>query len=203
MLAELTCGVSLPRALRTGQPPSIGAGADCCDGGRSPAPKGGSELMPSSNTDSRAAALTRALATDFRFVAGVACVLVTLLVSSTDASPADAMAFGRDVAGTAWFEMGSDYKRSSRFTIDRALTVTALVAYLDGLGSGTGSQQVRFALYADSAGEPGALVAQSGVGTIADGAPPAWVRLPLTSALALAPGAYHLAILSGATARVA
>src|SRR5215208_6455465 len=142
-------------------------------------------------------------ATEIRIFIGFACALAMLLVPSTDASPADTVAFVRDTAGSAWFEMGADYKRSSRFTAGQAVTVTSLVAYLDGLGSGTGSQQLRFAVYSDNRGEPASLLAQSAIGTILDGAPAAWVRLPLTAPLALAPGVYHLAILSGATSRVA
>lgn len=126
-----------------------------------------------------------------------------MLVSSAAAGAEDLPTLGRQTPGSSWFEMGSDYKRSSRFTLDRAATATDLVAYLDGFGSRSGSQQVRFAIYADSAGEPSTLLGQSVVGTVASRTQPAWVRLPLEAPVDLTAGAYHLAILSGGTSRVA
>jgi hypothetical protein len=99
--------------------------------------------------------------------------------------------------------MGGEYKRSSRFVLDRAGTATDLVAYLDGLGAGMGAQQIRYALYADAQGEPGTLIGQTTGGTVASGAAAGWVSLPLERAVALGAAAYHLAILSGATGAVA
>jgi hypothetical protein len=128
--------------------------------------------------------------------------LVALLTAAGAAAP-EVTAFGRLEPGSQWFAMGADYKRSSRFTLSEAGTVTDLVAYLDGAGGSSGSQEIRFALYADAAGEPGALMGASQVGTISAGAAPAWVRLALPTPRSLAAGTYHLAILSGATGRVA
>jgi parallel beta helix pectate lyase-like protein/fibronectin type III domain protein len=136
-------------------------------------------------------------------VVGCAGFLVLLLVGQGASAAAGAVVLGRQIPGSQWFAMGADYKRSSRFALSEAGSATALVAYLDGWGGTGGSQQVRFALYADQAGEPGALLAQSAVGTIAAGAAASWVKLPLLNAVSLAAGSYHLAILSGQTGGVA
>jgi hypothetical protein len=177
---------------------------ECCDDGHGVAPsKEELQVTVPLRACGHSAARARALAGPTRLLIGIVCAIAILLAASSEATSMNNAVLGRDVAGSAWFEMGSDYKRSSRFTAVQAVTVTDLVAYIDGLGSGAGSQQVRFAVYADGGGDPGALLAQSAVGTIADGAPAGWVRLALPAPLSLAPGAYHLAILSGATSRVA
>lgn len=117
--------------------------------------------------------------------------------------PTSSAALGRDVPGTALLPMSSDYKRSSRFTLGQAGVVSGLVAYLDGLGGASGTQQVRFAVYADQGGSPGALLAQTSAGSVAAGSPAAWLRLPLSDPLALAAGDYHLAVHGGASRSVA
>jgi hypothetical protein len=133
-----------------------------------------------------------------------ASLVGALLVGSSAPASAATTAFGRDVPGTQWLPMGSDYKRASRFTLQQPATITDLVAYLDGLGGPAGSQQVRFALYSlDRKGAPDALLAQSEVGTISAGAAAQWVDLSLQSPEPLAAGDYYLTILSGSTARVA
>ena len=81
--------------------------------------------------------------------------LVLLVAGQATPATAANVTFGRKVPGSQWLPMGADYKRSSRFTLSQAGSVTDLVAYLDGLGADSGSQVVRFALYADQAGEPG------------------------------------------------
>jgi hypothetical protein len=138
-----------------------------------------------------------------RFAVVCAGFLALVLVGRAAPATAGNGDFGRLVPGSQWLAMGADYKRSSRFTLSGAGTATALVAYLDGLGGTSGSQQVRFALYADQAGEPGALLAQSAVGTVVAGAPASWVKLSLPNPVTLVAGSYHLAILSGQTGRVA
>jgi chitodextrinase len=122
--------------------------------------------------------------------------------SVVQAAAATGWTFGRQTPGSLWYAMGADYKRSSRFTLDRGGTVTALVAYLDAPAGSTATQQIRYAIYSDSGGEPASLVAQSVVTTISAGTAPAWVKLPLEKSTALAAGSYHLAILSGASSGV-
>jgi hypothetical protein len=131
-----------------------------------------------------------------------ACALAVLLVGADTAAPGGGGAFGRLVPGTEWFAIGGASKRSSRFTLANAGTVTSVSAYLDGLGGASGAQQVRFAVYADKYGAPAGLVAESTVGTLEAGDPASWFELPLESPVALPAGSYHLAILAGATGRV-
>lgn len=131
------------------------------------------------------------------------CGLLAALGFPSPAAAAAANSFGRVAPGTVWIAMAADYKRSSSFVLEEAGTVTSLAGYLDGLGAAPGTQQVRFAVYADEGGEPGALLAQSVVGTIEAGKAAEWVELPLITPLELAPGVYHLAILGGPTGGVA
>jgi len=124
-------------------------------------------------------------------------LLLLMPAASGRASTDTDTRFGRQTPGSAWYTMSGDYKRSSRFTFGDTGLLTDLVAYLDGLGSDTGSQQVRFAIYADDAGEPGTLLGQTSIGAIVAGSAGSWVDLPLLTPVPLTPGAYHLAILSG------
>ena len=66
---------------------------------------------------------------------------------------------------------------------------------LDGQGTGTGIAQYRFALYADNAGEPGALLAQTDTGTIADGAAAATITATLTKAIPIVSGTKYWIVL--------
>ena len=130
-------------------------------------------------------------------------LLLLMPAASGLASTSTESAFGRQAPGSGWYAMSDDYKRSSRFAFDGTGMLTDLVAYLDGLGGDTGSQQVRFAIYADDAGAPGALLGQTSIGTIVAGAAASWVRLPLVAPVPLTPGAYHLAVLSGPVGGIA
>jgi len=102
--------------------------------------------------------------------------------------------FGNTTGGLGYYEAASGFKRVSRFTLADRMTVTQLRAYVDGLGSGSGSQVARPLIYADSGGEPGALLAQGPAVTIADGQPVAWVDFPFSASVSLVPGAYWLGL---------
>ncbi len=70
---------------------------------------------------------------------------------------------------------------------------------LDGQGSGSGDAQYRLAIYADNAGEPGALLAQSDVGTVTDGAAASLLTLSLDFPVYISSGtSYWLALHTGA-----
>jgi hypothetical protein len=115
----------------------------------------------------------------------------------------DVSTLGRAVPGNNWFAMGADYKRSSRFEASASGDVWEIAAYVDGGGSGVGSQQLRFALYSDDRGEPRNLLGQTEVATVTAGAAATWVKARLATPVRISAGTYHLAILSGATGRVA
>jgi hypothetical protein len=79
-------------------------------------------------------------------------------------APTHAATFGRTQPGTLASDgLTGNFKRATRFTLSASGTVTELCAYLDG-GGATGNQyqSVRFALYADANGVPGAKLTESG-----------------------------------------
>lgn len=133
----------------------------------------------------------------------VAAAPVALLLQGAGATAATPTAFGRVDPGSAWLAMSADYKRSSRFQLPETAAVTHLVAHVDGLGGLSGSQQLRFAVYADNGGVPGALLGQTDIGTVSAGQAAGWLSLPMQSPLPLEAGTYHLAIHSGPTGSVA
>jgi chitodextrinase len=112
----------------------------------------------------------------------------------TTASESSAATFGRTTVGQM-YQLTADRKRVSRFSLSEPGSVTHISAYLDGNGSNKGSSQAaRFVIYADGAGNPGALLGSTVSHTIAKGAAGQWVSLALRAPVALAPGSYHLGI---------
>jgi hypothetical protein len=117
--------------------------------------------------------------------------------------------FGRtSVATIPSGGLSANFIRGSGFGAYKLLnggTITALWAYLDGLGGASGSQQVRMALYQDDLyhGDPGYKLVESDIVTIAAGRPPGWVRFPISTPAEIyqAPS-YWIAIQSGNTAGV-
>ena len=111
--------------------------------------------------------------------------------------------FGRAVFNNM-YGLSADRKRASRFVAPASGSLVALSAYLDGLGGGAGSQQVRFVVFADAGGSPGPLLGQTGVHTIAQGAAGAWVRLGLANPVSVTGGSgYFIGNHSGLTQNVA
>jgi acid phosphatase type 7 len=115
------------------------------------------------------------------------------LVASGSASAAYGI-FGSQSEGLGYYEAGSGFKRVSRFELTTPMTMLRLRAYLDGLGSGSGSQVARGVIYADAQGEPGALRGTSEQVTIADGQPVGWVDFKFTTPVTLAAGNYWLGL---------
>jgi len=108
-----------------------------------------------------------------------------------------------DVATRTSNPMPADFIRASVFHLDEYGVATALYAYLDGRGGGSGSQQLRMVLYFDiDETDMDYWVIPSDVVTIPAGAPPRWVRFPIPFTY-LGPGSYDLAIHSGPAAGVA
>jgi hypothetical protein len=105
------------------------------------------------------------------------------------------------IAGTPSNGLSANYKRGSRFNLSEPGRLASISAYLDGNGGGTGSQKARLALYRDSSGTPGALVAESSEMTINAGRPAGWVTAGVP-ALMLDPGNYWIVVHSGSTAGI-
>jgi len=111
--------------------------------------------------------------------------------------------FGRTtIAATPSSGMSADFKRASKFTLADKATLLRFAAYLDGNGGVAGTQSVRMVLYRDNAGVPGGFVAQSSSVSISSGSAGRWVSFT-APATALDPGAYWIAIHTGATEGVA
>lgn len=107
--------------------------------------------------------------------------------------------FGRS-SGSSFFTSGlaANTKRGSRFTLTQKGTLLNMAALVDGGGGPTGSQSLRMALYRDSNGVPGALVAQSNAMSVTSGSSSRWLYFP-ASATALTAGTYWIMIHSGST----
>ena len=112
---------------------------------------------------------------------------------------ARAETFGRTTVGTiASGDLRPDNKRGSKFTLSENGTATELCAWLDGGPGPTGApeQPVRFVLYRDTNGAPGAKLAETAEIRIWSGYRAGWICqeigwTPLTA------GAYWLMIHSG------
>jgi hypothetical protein len=117
------------------------------------------------------------------------------------AAQANAARFGNTSVG-AFLDNGlyADYKIVHSATLSTAGSVTQLSVYaVPGIASPS-PQALKAAIYADSAGEPGALLA-TGTEVIYRGNlnGSGWLDLPLASPLALAPGTYWIGFITGAT----
>jgi hypothetical protein len=112
---------------------------------------------------------------------------------------ASAATFGKTSVG-AFSDNGlySDYKIVHRGTLSAAGSVIQLSVYaVPGVNS-PNPQAVKAVIYADSAGEPGALLA-TGTEVVYRGNlnGSGWLDLPLASPLALAPGTYWIGFITG------
>jgi len=125
-----------------------------------------------------------------------------------DLGPYETRTLGRtDVGPTPSAGLTANRQRGSYFfTNEFDAVVTNFYAYLDGNGGAAGSQQLRMDVYvAGKTGNPGSLIAQSEIVTIAAGRAPGWVRFPVVPA-ALDAGSYYgfyITIHSGGTEGVA
>ena len=90
----------------------------------------------------------------------------------------------------------SDRKEVSKFTAPQAGNVFKLTGYMSGLGAGSGSQPVRAVIYADSGGNPGALLGVSNAVTITAGQAWGWVDFTFPSAVSIQAGTVWLGILT-------
>ncbi len=100
------------------------------------------------------------------------------------------------VAATPSGGLAANAKRGSRFTMTEKGRVTSLTAYLDGKGGGASSQQVRYALYRDSGGVPGALLVESAEVTVNAGQAASWLSAGVAP-VDLTPGDYWIVIHTG------
>lgn len=113
-------------------------------------------------------------------------------------SPASPLTFGNTVAGASSDTLATNFKRGSKFTLGVAGTVSKVSAYLDGAGSGTGSQISRVLVYSgDGSAVAGSLAAVSVEVTVTDGQAAGWVDYAFSPAVDLAAGTWWLMVHTG------
>ncbi len=98
--------------------------------------------------------------------------------------------FGQAQAGTQADGGSAGYlDMSGPYTLGSAVSVTRLSGYMAG---GSAVSRMRGVIYANSGGQPGALMAVSSEVSVAAGAAATWVSLPFASPVALPAGSYWL-----------
>src|SRR4051794_3274169 len=95
--------------------------------------------------------------------------------------------FGTTTTGASVDTASANLKEVSRYTAT-AGNVSKLTGYISGLGAASGSQKVRAVIYADSGGNPGALLGVSSEITVNAGQAWAWVDFPFASPVAVSAG---------------
>ena len=106
---------------------------------------------------------------------------------------------GKDTIGALIRNAPNGLKWGSKFSLADQGTFSKVSAYLDGLGSGSGSQSFRALIYADSSGSPGALRATSGQVAVPHGQSARWVDFPISPGVALPAGTYWVVLHGGPT----
>jgi hypothetical protein len=109
---------------------------------------------------------------------------------------------GRTTIGTTPSNgMSANFKRGSSFTVSEPGRLSALTAYLDGLGATTAGQDIRLAVYRDANGTPGARISESLGGSFAAGMRARWITFATRPAL-IDPGRYWIVFHTGPTSGV-
>ena len=92
---------------------------------------------------------------------------------------------GYTTVGASTDNIGGDVELVSQATPAQAGTINLARAYLDGNGTGVGSQACKFIVYSDNAGSPDALLGVSDEVTVADGQAAAWVDFTFSTPIVL------------------
>ena len=113
-------------------------------------------------------------------------------------NPASVTTFGTTTPGTKTDSASANVKEVSKFTAPVTGNVTKVTAYISGLGSTSGTQKIRAVVYADSGGNPGALLGQSAEVTITAGRAWGWVDFTFSGGLNIPAGTVWMGFI-GAT----
>src|SRR4051794_36331648 len=125
-------------------------------------------------------------------------IAVTSLAFLAAASAAQAATFGRTTVGAvASGGLRAEYKRGSKFRLSQAGSITQICGYVDGNGGASGIQKIRYALYGDAGGAPGAKLVATEEVEIVQGMGAQWLCLE-TGFMPLAAGSYWLMLHSAA-----
>jgi RHS repeat-associated protein len=123
-------------------------------------------------------------------------------LTATALDTGSATTVGKTTIGASNNKLAANLKSGNKITLSQQGRFTKISAYLDGNGTGSGSQTVRALIYADSSGSPGALKATSAQVTIAKGRAAGWVDFTISPAITLPSGDYWLVLHSGTTANI-
>src|SRR5581483_10082825 len=126
----------------------------------------------------------------------------TSTATSVVPTPPGPATFGTTSVGSSSTSFTSDHKQVNEYALGTSGTVSKLSVYLQS-ASKRGQQQLRGVIYADSGGQPSALIAVSNQLTFSKSNSAGWYDLPLGTPVHLAAGNYWIGILSGATSGVA
>lgn len=106
--------------------------------------------------------------------------------------------FGYNTIGGSTNTDGGAFIEVSKETLNEDGAVSKLTLYADGGTSGASS--IRAVIYADSSGNPDALLGTGTTTSIAAAAPAAWIDLVFPSAVSLTAGTYWIGMHFGGTA---
>src|SRR5581483_10637639 len=99
-----------------------------------------------------------------------------------------ATTFGTTTVGSGIDNPTGDWKEVSKYTAPRAANVSKLTGYISAKSASTGTQRIRAVLYADSGGNPGALLGVSNEVTVRGNQAWAWVDFNFPSQVAIPAG---------------
>ena len=119
---------------------------------------------------------------------------VTITVSSSGGST-----FGTTTPGSSVDTATANFKEVSKFSAPVAGNVVKVTGYVSGLGATSGSQPVRAVIYANSSGNPGALLGVSNPVTITAGQAWGWVDFTFPSPVAVSAGTVWMGYIAGTT----
>jgi PKD repeat protein len=105
--------------------------------------------------------------------------------------------FGTTTPGSGTDSAAIGYKEVSKFTAPRAGNVTKVTGYIRGRQTNTSTQPVRVVLYADSGGNPGALLGVSREVIVSANQGWAWVDFTFASPVAIQAGTIWMGFFAG------
>ncbi len=107
--------------------------------------------------------------------------------------------FGTTTPGALVDTATANFKEVSKFTAPQAGNVVKVTGYVSGLGAGSGSQPVRAVMYANSGGNPGALLGVSNAVTVTAGQAWGWVDFTFPTAVPVSAGTVWMGYIAGTT----
>ena len=107
--------------------------------------------------------------------------------------------FGTTTPGALVDTATANFKEVSKFTAPQAGNVVKVTGYVSGLGAGSGSQPVRAVIYANSGGNPGALLGVSNAVTVTAGQAWGWVDFTFPTAVSVSAGTVWMGYIAGTT----